>query len=327
LHIDIGGGTTKLALIDHGRVVGLCAFAVGGRLIATDAAGAWTRVDDSACLAAEELGIATDPHTLADPAVRQKIAERLARIAVDYILGASLDDLGQRLMLTEPLADAQSAQAFTFSGGVSEYVFGYEESEYGDIAKMLAAALREELKSRAKVPAIDPGQRIRATVIGASQFTVQVSGKTIYLSDQGTLPVHNIPVVHVHLDPSSGPDEDTLTSEIEAGLQRLDLDPGARMALAFPWSGDPEYSLLATAGRAILRAVAPDGARNNLLALVIDGDVGRTLGRLLHLELGLSSPLVSLDGLQLQEFDFVDIGELADPPGVVPVVIKSLLFS
>jgi ethanolamine utilization protein EutA len=327
LHIDIGGGTTKLALIDHGRVVGLCAFAVGGRLIATDAAGAWTRVDDSARLAAEELGIATDPHTLADPAVRQKIAERLARIAVDYILGASLDDLGQRLMLTEPLADTQSAQAFTFSGGVSEYVFGYEEGEYGDIAKMLAAALREELKSRAKVPAIDPGQRIRATVIGASQFTVQVSGKTIYLSDQGTLPVHNIPVVHVHLDPSSGPDEDTLTSEIEAGLRRLDLDPGARMAIAFSWGGDPEYSLLETTGRAILRAVAPDGARNNLLALVIDGDVGRTLGRLLHLELGLSSPLVSLDGLQLQEFDFVDIGELADPPGVVPVVIKSLLFS
>ena len=34
-----------------------------------------------------------------------------------------------------------------------------------------------------------------------------------------------------------------------------------------------------------------------------------------------------IDGVQLQELDFVDVGELISPPGVVPVVIKSLLFS
>src|SRR6202521_5460553 len=34
LHVDIGGGTTKLALIDKGVLVGVAAFAVGGRLIA-----------------------------------------------------------------------------------------------------------------------------------------------------------------------------------------------------------------------------------------------------------------------------------------------------
>ena len=44
-------------------------------------------------------------------------------------------------------------------------------------------------------------------------------------------------------------------------------------------------------------------------------------------ELGLDGKLVSIDGVQLRELDYVDIGELLDPPGVVPVVIKSLLFS
>ena len=52
LHVDVGGGTTKLALIENGVVLGLQAFAVGGRLIAADAAGGWTRIDDSARLAA-----------------------------------------------------------------------------------------------------------------------------------------------------------------------------------------------------------------------------------------------------------------------------------
>src|SRR4029077_19209310 len=32
LHVDIGGGTTKLALIDKGEIASVAAFAVGGRL-------------------------------------------------------------------------------------------------------------------------------------------------------------------------------------------------------------------------------------------------------------------------------------------------------
>ena len=66
LHVDVGGGTTKLALIDRGRIVGESAFAVGGRLLATDARGAWTRVDDSARRVADALGLATDAATLAE---------------------------------------------------------------------------------------------------------------------------------------------------------------------------------------------------------------------------------------------------------------------
>jgi len=60
---------------------------------------------------------------------------------------------------------------------------------------------------------------------------------------------------------------------------------------------------------------------------MIDGDVGRGLGRIIGQELRLDGELVSIDGLQLRQLDYVDIGSLLDPPGVVPVVIKSLLFS
>ena len=87
LHVDIGGGTMKLALIDRGTFVAVAAIAVGGRLIATDDSGAWTRVDDSARLAAAELGIPTDPATLGRPEVRRALARRLAAIAADCILG------------------------------------------------------------------------------------------------------------------------------------------------------------------------------------------------------------------------------------------------
>jgi ethanolamine utilization protein EutA len=323
LHVDIGGGTTKLTLIDKGTPVSSAAFAVGGRLIATDEQGKWTRIDDSARLTAEDLGFAPTPDSFADPAKREATAQRLAKVAADYVLGAKLDRLGQKLLLTEPLRRMAEPTALTFSGGVSEYIFGTELQEYGDIAMPLARAMIKELTTRAKLPLIDPGQRIRATVIGASQFTIQVSGKTIYLSDPSMLPVHGVPVMHVGRTAEDHPEK--LTEAIRQGFVGLDLEPDGRAAIAFSWQGDPSYERLAATGKAIVAAVSPK--RTEPLFLMIDGDIGRTLGRLLHEELGLPGPLVSIDGVQLQDLDYVDVGELMSPPGVVPVVIKSLLFS
>jgi ethanolamine utilization protein EutA len=326
LHVDVGGGTTKLALIDRGTVLSSAAFAAGGRLIATDSEGQWTRVDDSARLVAAELGIATDPRTLSDSATRDRIARRLAAVMADYILDTPRDSLGLALKLTDDLRRTAVPEALTFSGGVSEYIFGRETQQYGDIALPLARALGAELGRRAAaLPLVDPGQRIRATVIGASQFTIQVSGKTIYLSDPSALPVHGVPVVHVGRAAEDDPEH--LADAIRQGLADLDLDPDSRVAIAFSWRGDPDYQSLADAGRAIIAATAPRGVRSEPLFLMIDGDIGRTLGRLLHDELGLPGLLVSIDGVQLQDLDYVDVGAMISPPGVVPVVIKSLLFS
>jgi ethanolamine utilization protein EutA len=210
---------------------------------------------------------------------------------------------------------------------VSEYIFGHEDRDYGDIAPMLAAALTEKLAHRSRLPLVDPGQRIRATVIGASQFTVQVSGKTIHLPAPEALPVHNVPVVRVELNGAERIQVAAVTDAIRAKLEQLDLRPESRVAVAFSWTGDPEYTRLRDMAAAIREAVAPDGLREELLLLMIDGDVGRSIGHLLDDALQVRGKVVSIDGVQLQELDYVDVGEMITPPGVVPVVIKSLLFS
>jgi ethanolamine utilization protein EutA len=325
LHVDVGGGTTKLALIDRGTIVGLCAFAVGGRLIARDTEGAWTRIDQSAQLVADDLGLKISPQALADESLRRSIAQRLAAVAADVIGGGALDPLGQSLLVTEPLPRPVTPTALTFSGGVAEYIFGHEAQEFGDIAKPLAAALATELSRRLGLPLIDPGQRIRATVIGASQFTVQVSGKTIYLPDPYVLPVHNVPVVRVELDAAADIDPERVAAAIRAGLE--EIESHERLAVAFAWRGDPEHARLKAAGEGLLRALAPLKDEIKLLLPVIDGDVGKTFGRLLHRELNWPGKIVSIDGVELQELDYIDVGELIAPPGVVPVVIKSLLFA
>ena len=327
LHVDIGGGTTKLALIDKGVVLGVAAFAVGGRCIATDAQGAYTRVDDSAVAIAREIGIDTDPATLAKPEVRQRVAARLAKIAADYVLDAPRDPLGASFLLTEELPRHVKPTLLTFSGGVSEYIFAHEPKDFGDIARPLANELVLELAKRGAPKSVDPGQRIRATVIGASQFTVQVSGKTVFIPDTSVLPVHNVPVVQADLDLSGDIDVKTTADAIRGAISKMDLETDQRLAIAFTWAGDPEFSRLEAMGKAIMSALGTGTTSNNLLLLMIDGDIGKTIGRLLHYELDLKRPLVSIDGVQLKELDFVDVGELMTPPGVVPVVIKSLLFS
>jgi len=186
----------------------------------------------------------------------------------------------------------------TFSGGVAEYVFGYEQKEHGDIAKFLAAEIGSQLGKRSKITVVDPGQRIRATVIGASQFTVQVSGKTIYLPDENPLPVHNVPVVHVDMDLSGKIDSGAFASAIENKIKHADLDPHSRMAIAFTWAGDPEYSRIRAAAEGIMAAVGAGRKEGDILFLTIEGDVGRTFGHLLESELKFPGHVISIDGVR-----------------------------
>ena len=326
LHVDVGGGTTKLALIDSGKIISVAALAVGGRLLAQDAAGAWMRIDESAHRVARQLEIEASPSTFAEETARIAIARRLATIIVDQICGSALDALGKALELTDPLSRTVAPAFITFSGGVAEYIYGRESVGHGDIAQLLATEIVKQVKARIAIPVIEPMERIRATVIGASQFTVQVSGKTIYLPDAGVLPVHNVPVVHLGLSLPEQIEIDKIVDAFRRNADARDVEPGVRLALAFAWDGEPDHSRLLAMAKAILQFAAPSGRREQTLFLMIDGDVGASLGRILHDELHLDGKIVSIDGIKLQELDFVDVGEWLDPPGVVPIVIKSLLF-
>jgi ethanolamine utilization protein EutA len=327
LHIDIGGGTTKFALIDKGEIADVSAIAVGGRLVAQDATGAWTRVDDSARLVAAELGLGTSPEALADEHARAQIAARLASLVVTEITGGPPGSLGRALRLTEPLRRSGEPEYVTFSGGVAEYLSGRDVQDYGDIARMLATEVAGQLAARAAVPVVAAEQLIRATVIGASQFTAQVSGKTTHLSAREVLPVANIPVVRLRHPVPEAIDPDAIARELVEGARLRDVDMSRQVALYFSWSGHASYQRLAAMARAILAATGPAAADDGLLVLVVDADIAQSLGAILKEETGLRRDLIALDGIELRELDFIDIGEYLNPPGVVPVVIKSLLFA
>ena len=78
LNVDIGGGTTKLTLIENGTIIATTAIAVGGRLLVEDSKAGLTRVEGPAIEVARALGIEL---TLGRPLAagdRKRIAERMA---------------------------------------------------------------------------------------------------------------------------------------------------------------------------------------------------------------------------------------------------------
>ncbi len=328
LNVDIGGGTTKLALVVNAEVVSTSAFAVGGRLLAFDAQGRVARIDGSARIAAEATGATLVPGKHADPAEVGKVVDVLADAAIAFIAGARPTALGEALLLTEALAARGKVDAITFSGGVSEYIYGREARTFGDIARALAERVMAACRDgRIAAPLAVPREGIRAAVIGASQFTVQVSGKTIHIGAGASLPLRNVAVIAPHLDLDGEIDVAAAARAIEVAMARSPADDDHPVALSIPWRGDPHYRRLRALAEAIALALAPGAARVAPLVLMIDGDIGRTLGHLLESELNIGRPVVSIDGVKLREFDFVDIGEVIRPADVVPVVIKSLLFS
>ena len=84
-----------------------------------------------------------------------------------------------------------------FSGGVAEYVYGREPRDFGDLGRPLGRALRRRMDSGALPFRLLPaGECIRATALGASEYSVQLSGNTGCITDpEALLPRRNLQVV------------------------------------------------------------------------------------------------------------------------------------
>lgn len=329
LNVDIGGGTTKFATIRAGEVLHTAAVAVGGRLIVRDGDRVLVAIDGPARQAAEALGVRLvlgQPLTVEDEA---RLVVTFADTLVGLIRREPGGSLTRELLLTEQLPDDVALDAITFSGGVAEYLYRREERDYHDLGRPLAAALLAALADgRIRLPLLRLEQGIRATVIGASQFTVQVSGNTIFISDQRVLPLRNLPVLYPRVELGDEVSAEAIAAAIASAARRFHLEEGAdSVALAFRWRGRPLYPRLRALAEGILGGLPRSVERRLPLVLLVDLDVGKSLGGLLKNELSVPGQIVSVDGLQLKEFDYVDIGQIIRPTNVVPVVIKSLLFA
>jgi ethanolamine utilization protein EutA len=318
LNVDIGGGTTKLAVCRDGRVEETAALDIGARLVTWDEVGNIKAVTRAGARVARDAGVTIAVGDRRDYRALEAVADRIANLALRVAMGKDYENAP--LWLTEPLVLRGPFHTLVFSGGVGEYIYGWQEREFGDLGLLLGRAIIRRLTD---FEVLRPVESIRATCIGASQYSVQVSGDTLFLSDPGLLPLRDLAAVAVRPETASAP---AIAEEIRRGIARLDREDG-RFALAVRWRHGPAYSAL----RELCAGIA-DGTRGLLgthtpLVVVLDADLAGIVGQMLRDELGIRAPVICVDQIALSDLDFIDIGAVVPEKSVVPVIVKSLVFA
>jgi ethanolamine utilization protein EutA len=329
MNIDIGGGTSKIAIVQKGAVIDTAAVGVGARLVALDENGKINRLEDALLKIANAAGISLNLGSVLGDCDQKKLAEILCSSLFEVVARRPLSPLVQQMMLTPELGYQGRIDAVTFSGGVSEYIYGMEMRNFGDLGLHLGQQVRERASQLAcgTFPVKAAEVRIRATVIGASQYTVQVSGNSIYVSDRGLLPLRNLQVVSPHFRQSETITSTEITSAVETALRRCDNQNGERpAAIAVRWELGPSYSLTRILAQGLVDAMKAHIDKGQLLVLVFDADIAKLMGTVIEREYLPGAQIISVDGIDLKDFDFIDIGEELRNTKAVPVVIKSLVF-
>jgi len=326
LNIDIGGGTTKLALLERGSVLATAALHIGGRLIVRDESGPITRLDPAGAKLARLAGFEWNLGKRIAGADLEKLAGWMAEALCDALLERKHD----QLYLTERLPSLEAVAGVMFSGGVGEYVYGREERDFGDLGRPFGRELRRRLdEGRLPWPLLPAGECIRATAFGASEYSVQLSGNTVYVSQPGELlPRKNLQVLQPPVRFDSKIDSASVAGVIRKHLEGFDLKDGeADFALAFSWSGAPSYERICAFARAVALALQRTIEQRRPVYLILDGDIAQTVGAILKEDWDIGSEVLVIDGIALRDFDYIDLGRIRMPSCTVPVTIKSLVFS
>ncbi|MDP2358053.1 MAG: ethanolamine ammonia-lyase reactivating factor EutA [Beijerinckiaceae bacterium] len=329
LNVDIGGGTTKLGLIEGGKVLVTAAVHIGGRLQVTEA-GKIVRLDPAGRTHARRAGFDWNLGDTINPDDLDKVADVMAETLVSALTERPIPHDVAHLYLTDPIIDFGDLGGMMFSGGVAEYVYDREQRDFDDMGKRLGAAIRRKVEAgRFPWPMLPARECIRATALGASEYSVQLSGNTSYISDPGVLlPKRNLQVLSPPFEAGEDVDPVALAKAISSHRKAFELESAdTEIALALRWTGAPAYERIHAFAKGIVEGLADKIAAGNPIYVMLDGDVAQTLGAVIREDCGIESEILVIDGVMLMDFDYIDLGKVRIPSYTVPVTIKSLVFN
>lgn len=327
-NLDVGGGTSNLAVYQKQRLIGTSCLDIGGRLIKVDK-GTITYVYPKIQKLAKSHGIIVQAGQRADISILRQICGIMADQLAQAIHCKPMDEEHRGLYTNNgnPLPDNVLVQGVTFSGGVADYV--YRESsqdyfKYGDIGILLGEAIRSS-EDFSKIQRYDAAETIRATVVGAGTHTVDVSGSTVaYVKEQ--LPMKNIPVLKIPREEEQDLEELTRCIQNQMPLFISQGEP-EQIAISFSGYDYTRFLDVQKLAEALIRGCADLVQSRFPLVFVVENDIGKVLGNAINVQLDRRKDVICLDCIHTQSGDYIDIGEPVAGGRVVPVVIKTLIFN
>lgn len=329
-NLDIGGGTTNVVLFEDGETLARGCLDIGGRLICMNPQGIITKVSPAAAVMAQAAGVSVSVGDRCDELKLTAVTRQMAA-ALNAYLGVGTKDIDAilRQIKTPGSSDfpvPEKVQAVFFSGGVADLIY-HESADtwaYGDIGVLLGRAIRES-RLFTDFQKMEPGETIRATVVGAGTYTTTISGSTITYSDD-IFPLKNIPVIKLDQELQ----EACFAGETEPVIRRIQWVLGQNdeehFILAMPGKRNPGYTEMKRAAasiRQIMDRVQPPGEP---ILLVIESDIAKAMGQMIRQQPDLKRQVVAIDSIHVEDGEYVDMGKPMMNGMVIPVVVKTLIF-
>ena len=309
LHMDIGGGTSNLALIRDGKIIATGCLNVGGRLLKFDESARVTYVSPV-------LEGITDL-TVGDTATPTQV-EKIAKTLVESLeMAAGLREPGELLtkLTTEGTAmePPEEETVISFSGGVADCIQqDIPWLEFGDMGPILGKAIRKSRLCAGEHTLGD--ETIRATVIGAGCHSAQLSGSTVFYRNM-TFPLKNLPVICLTEAQQALPGQ-----QLGALLRREREKQEGASVVALPGIMAPSYSEVVKLAEGIAGA-QPEGP----VLICLEQDMAKALGQALAVRLPEDRPILCIDRVKLTGESYLDVGAPVGP--ALPVVVKTLVLS
>ena len=327
-NLDVGGGTSNIALYQKGVLRGTCCLDVGGRLIKVEN-GKISYIFSKTQKLAAAHGIHIAVGDRADEQILFSVCRLMAAQLAQalYLAEPDAEHAGLYTNSGHPLPRDPAVRAVTFSGGVADCIYQEKDGDpyqYGDVGILLGRAIREDPDFR-KTEMLTAAETIRATVVGAGVHITNVTGSTIRY-EPGLLPLKNIPILKV-------PEEDeasleALTDSIKKQLPLFRPEGKAeQVAIALTGERYRSFSSVQALAKAILQGAEELIESRYPLVIVVENDIGKVLGNALNVMLDFRDPVVCIDGVRTMDGDYIDIGEPVAGGQVLPVVIKTLIFN
>ena len=327
-NLDVGGGTTNIAVFHKGTLRGTGCLDIGGRLIKVDR-GKISYIFHKTKALAESIGVNIEVGDETDIAALEKVTDAMASQLAQAVNLCTRNAEHKKLYTNDgtPLPIEMDIRELTFSGGVADFIYSVADSDYyryGDIGPLLGRSIARN-RSFAKAQIFKSNETIRATVVGAGTHTTEVSGSTIAYA-QDILPVKNIPILRVPEEDEA--ELDTLAQSIKEQIPYFVVgDKPELIAVSFTGKKYTSFEKIQTLAMAVIEGAGEVLRSKQPLILVVETDIGKSLGNALQVILGQQTKVVCIDGIQTLSGDYIDIGEPIAGGHVVPVVIKTLIFN
>lgn len=329
-NLDIGGGTTNVVLFEDGETLARGCLDIGGRLICMNPQGIITKVSPAAAVMAQAAGVSVSVGDRCDELKLTAVTRQMAA-ALNAYLGVGTKDIDAilRQIKTPGSSDfpvPEKIQAVFFSGGVADLIY-YESADtwaYGDIGVLLGRAIRES-RLFTDFQKMEPGETIRATVVGAGTYTTTISGSTITYSDD-IFPLKNIPVIKLDEELQ----EACFAGETEPVIRRIQWVLGQNdeehFILAMPGKRNPGYMEMKRAAASIRQIMDRVQSPGEPILLVIESDIAKAMGQMIRQQPDLKRQVVAIDSIHVEDGEYVDMGKPMMNGMVIPVVVKTLIF-